>query len=468
MTTVGLIIGNRGFFPTSLCEDGRERMLKVLEKEGYRVIVLSADDSPYGSVETYDQARASAELFKRHREEIEGIIVTLPNFGDERAVADTIRLSELEVPVLMHAFPDNPGKLEQKYRRDSFCGKLSACNNLYQYGIPFTLTDRHTVEPESDDFRSDLRRFSAICRVVNGLKKARFGQVGARPAAFITVRYSEKILERAGMSVDSVDLSEIFGRARELEDKDPAVSRKIEDIRGYIASDSAPAESLMRMAKLGVVLDRYIDSNSLNGTAIQCWSAMEEYYGVVPCTLMSMLSNSLTPSACETDITGLIGMYAMVLASGQPSALLDWNNNFGDDPDKGIVFHCSNLPKAFFADPPAMESHPILSGDFGKENSVGTLSGTIRKGPITYCRVSTDDYNGRIKVYLGEGEITDDQVSTFGGYGVVNIPNFQGLLTYMAKNGFEHHVAINPLPVARVLEEAFTNYLDWDVYHHTE
>ncbi len=236
-------------------------------------------------------------------------------------------------------------------RRDSFCGKMSACNNLWQYGIPYTLTTLHTVAPDSESFRQDLRRFAGTCRVVRGLRGARFGMLGARPAAFITVRFSEKLLEKAGISVEVMDLSEAFGRANRLAADDPAVRDKLSAIKSYVPTTGVPAEALLKMAKFALVTERWMEENGLVATAVQCWTAMEEYFGVVPCTVMSMMSNALKPSACEADITGAIGMYAMALASGKPSALVDWNNNYGDDPDKGVIFHCSNLPVDFFQEP---------------------------------------------------------------------------------------------------------------------
>jgi len=468
MTTLGVLVGNRGFFPSELCESGRKTVLSVLEKAGFKTVALSPKDTPYGSVETYQQAKKCADLFKAHREEIDGILVTLPNFGDERGVADTIRLAGLDVPVLVHAFPDDVNKLGLESRRDSFCGKMSACNNLTQYGIPFSLTASHTVDPESEAFQTDLRRFGGVCRVVRGLRNARFGQVGARPAAFITVRYSEKLLEEAGISVETVDLSDIFGAAWKLDDKEQPVRGKLDAIRKYVDTSDVAEQFLVKMAKFAVVLERFIQENELRGTAVQCWTAMQEYFGIAPCTVMSMLSNALVPSACETDVTGLIGMYAMVQASGKPSALLDWNNNYGEDPDKGVVFHCSNLPQVFFGGKAKMDYQDIIAGTVGKDNTYGTVTGPLIPQPVTYCRVSTNDSLGYIKAYCGEGEITDDKVDTFGGYGVVKIPNFQGLLAHICNNGYEHHVALNPSQVSDILEEALGRYLGWDVYHHTE
>jgi len=463
--TLGLIVGNRGFFPDHLCETGRQTVLKVLAEEGINVVTLTPEDTAFGSVESLTDAEKCAALFKERRDEIDGVLVTLPNFGDERGVANALRMSGLDVPVLIQAFPDEVDKMTVADRRDSFCGKMSVCNNLKQYGIPFTLTTLHTVAPDSASFRQDLRQFVGTCRVVRGLRGAKVGALGARPAAFITVRYSEKLLEKAGISVEVLDLSEAFGRANRLQDDDPEVRRKLDEIKSYVSTAGVPDESLVKMAKFALVMQRWIGENELVATAVQCWTSMEEFFGVVPCTVMSMLSNTLMPSACETDITGAIGMYAMALASGQPSALVDWNNNYGEDPDKGMIFHCSNLPKAVFADM-TMDYQEIIAGSVGKENTYGTVVGRIKSGPFTYCRVSTDDLHGVIRAYLGEGELTDDPVETFGGYGVVHIPDFQGLLHHICENGFEHHVAINLSQTATAVNEALGKYMGWDVYYH--
>ncbi len=465
--TLGLIVGNRGFFPSHLCESGREVVLKVLAEEGIKVIALGPQDTEYGSVESLADAHKCAELFRAHRDEIDGVLVTLPNFGDERGVANTLRFADLNVPVLIHAFPDDPAKMNLEWRRDSFCGKMSVCNNLRQYGIPFTLTALHTVDPESESFRRDLRKFAAVCRVVRGMRRARFGMLGARPVAFNTVRFSEKLFEHAGITVETLDLSEAFGRIGRLADNDARVTAKVEAIKAYASVAKIPPAALIKIAKLGVVMDEWIAANEYDATAVQCWTSMQEFFGVVPCTLMSMLSDKLMPSACETDIAGTTAMYAMALASGKPSALVDWNNNYGDDPDKGVVFHCSNYPKSVLAeDIPVIDYQDIIAGTVGKDNTWGTLQGRVKTAPFTYLRVSTDDLQGKIVAYVGEGEFTDDPINTFGGYGVVRVPNFQKLLAYICENGYEHHVAINQSLVADAVYEALTKYLGWQVYYH--
>jgi len=463
--TLGVIVGNRGFFPGHLAATGREEMLRALREEGMDAVIIDAAATNHGAIESRDEAKACAALFRKHREQIDGVVVTLPNFGDERAVADTLRLAGLDVPVLVHATADDPAKMLIDNRRDAFCGKMSCCNVLSQYGIKFSLTSQHTQRPESLAFRRDLRAFAATCRVVRGLRGARVGAIGARPAAFKTVRYSEKILEASGISVEPIDLSEILGRIGRLKDRDAAVQRKLEEMRAYVDTDGVPDPALVKMAKLGLVMERWMQEVDVTISAVQCWTSMEEYFGVVPCTLMSMMSNANLPSACEVDVMGTLSMHALTLASQTPAALLDWNNNYGDDPDKAVCFHCSNLPLDFF-ETATMDYQAIIAGTVGRENTYGTITGNVKAGAMSFARFSTDDRTGQIRGYVGEGKFTGDPLKTFGGAGVVQIGGLQGLLRHICRNGFEHHVAGTFSHVADAVHEATTNYLGWDVLRH--
>ncbi len=463
--TLGMIVGNRGFFPDHLARAGHQEMKAALQTASVDVIALTETESKFAAVETRQEAARCAALFARHREAIDGIVVTLPNFGDERAIAETLRLAGLHVPVLIQATPDTPSRMTIRDRRDSFCGKMSACNNLSQYGIPYSLTTLHTEQPQSDAFRKDLEWFLAVCRVVKGLRRLRIGAIGARPAAFNTVRYSEKILEANGISVETIDLSEVLGRIERMKDDASDAQQKLASIRRYVSTQGIPDGALLKMAKLGAVIDGWMKETEVTISAIQCWTALEEYFGVVPCTVMSMMSNDGLSSACEVDIAGVVGMHALQLASETPSALLDWNNNYADDPDKAVCFHCSNLPKHFFKDV-RMDFQEIIASTVGKENTFGTCVGQVKAGPMSFARFSTDDQQGKIRGYVGEGAFTDDPLETFGGAGVVRIPCLQKLLRYICENGFEHHVAANFSTVGSAVHEATTRYLGWDIHWH--
>src|SRR5499433_2232875 len=463
--TMGIIVGNRGFFPDHLAKSGREEIIRALKNAGVDVVALTPEESKYGAVETREESKRCAELFKKNEHRIDGIIVTLPNFGEERAIADTLRLADLRVPVLIQATPDDPKKMTIAFRRDSFCGKMSACNNLRQYGIPYSLTSLHTEAPDSPEFKKDLEWFAAVCRVVKGFCNLRVGAIGARPTAFNTVRYSEKILEANGISIETLDLSEVLGRIDRMKDNDDVAQAKLASIKKYVDSGNVPQAALIKMAKLGAVVDQWMAATEVTISAVQCWTSLEENLGVVPCTIMSMMSNELLSSACEVDICGVLGMHALQLASGSPSALLDWNNNYGTDPNKAVCFHCSNLPKHFFRSV-KMDYQEIIAGTVGKDNTYGTCVGLIKPGAMSFARFSTDDTAGQVRGYVGEGRFTDDPLTTFGGAGVVEIPDMQRLLRYICERGFEHHVAANFSNVASAVYEAAQNYLGWETYHH--
>jgi len=461
---LGLIFGNRNFFPDHLVTEARNEIKKQLQGLGVEGIMLSEEQTKLGGVETYRDAEKCADLFKKHSDEIEGILVVLPNFGDEKGIADTIRLSGLDVPVMIMAYSDDLDKMDVARRRDAYCGKISVCNNLYQYGIPFTLTEKHVDRPESATFQADLDRFIKTCKVVNGLKGVRIGAIGARPAAFNTVRYSEKILERNNISVVTADLSEILGEAQKIESGDAKVKNTIAKIKEYSNTGLTTEENLQQIAKLDIVLQDFVDEHKLDATAIQCWTSVQKNFGCNVCTSMSMMSENMLPSACEVDVTGTLTMYAMQLASDSPSALVDWNNNYADDEEKCVLFHCGNWAKSFLPDV-TISTAPILGNDVGEENTVGALEGRAPASKLTFGRISTDDNNGTIRAYFGEGKLTDDPLNTFGTRAVATIPNLQKLMRFICKNGFEHHVVMNASKTADILEEAVSNYLGWEVHN---
>ena len=464
---LAVIVGNRDFFPDQLITEGRQDILELLAEFNITPIILDEDATKLGAVETWQDAKKCADLFKAHRDEIDGILICLPNFGDEKGIAETIKLSGLQVPILVQAYPDDLDQLIPSRRRDAFCGKISACNNLYQYGYNYTVTELHTVHPKSDSFKADLKKFVGVCRVVRGLKNARLGSIGARPNAFNTTRYSEKLLQAFGMSVQTIDLTDIFGPARKLADDDTRVKERIDRIQGYVQTQGVPSPSILKMAKIGVVIDDWMKELDITASAIQCWDSLQMNYGVNVCTLMSMMSEQLLPSACEVDVTGVVSMYALQLASGTPSALVDWNNNYADDPNKCVLFHCGNWAKSFFPeDDFKMEYAPILGSTLGNENTYGVVSGRTPAGLFSYARVTTDDRNGVIKAYVGDGMFIDDPMETFGSRALVEVPELQKLLRHIVKNGFEHHAAMNASHSAAVLQEAFETYFGWQVYHH--
>jgi L-fucose isomerase-like protein len=463
----GIIIATRGFFNPVFTGSARKDIAALLDRLDCDYVIGAEGDTPHGAVETLSDAKYYADLFRKNADRIDGIIVVLPNFGDELAVVQTLDLARLNVPVLVQACNDELGKFSAQERRDAFCGKLSVCNNLYQYNIPFTDTTLHTCDIDSDIFRADVQRFARVCRTVRGLTRARIGAIGARPAAFQTVRFSEKLLQDAGISVVPVDLSEIFGMAEALDDGAVQVQEKLAAIGEYgTIAPHIGKERILLQAKFSIAVEEWMTANECVASAVQCWTSMQQHYGCASCLTMSMMGERLMPSACEVDVAGTVSMLALLLASGTPPGFLDWNNNFGDNTDLCISQHCSNFPKSFIGTKPELAELDILGETLGHENCFGAVKGKVASGPMTYFRISTDDRRGVIKAYLGQGEFTDDPCNMKGGVAVCRVKGLRRLLGYICSNGFEHHVAMARGHVSDVVAEAVGNYLGWELYHH--
>ena len=466
--TFGVIVGTRGFFNPKLAEDGRAEILRRLEELGYGTVVPPKELTNVGSVETIADARKYAEFFNARINEVDGFIVTLPNFGDELGIINTLTGIHKKLPILVHAFDDQLDKLSIEDRRDAFCGKISVTCNLYQYGIPFTTTRQHTLGIAGKEFAEEIDRFARVCRVTNGLRSARVGVIGPRPAPFQTMRASEKLLQAGGITVVTVDQSEIFAAADRRKDTDSDVIARSEELHAYgdIPKDM-PEERVLRHSRLSVTLDEWIGENEIDAAAIMCWTSVQDNFGCAFCASMSMMGDKkMIPAACEADIAGVVSMYALDLASGNPAALIDWNNNVGSDPNKVACTHCANYPKAFFGGEIEISNLDVLGSALGPERCFGAVKGRVVPGPLTFFRISTDDRRGTIKAYLGEGEFTDDEFGIDGGIGIAKIDNLQRLMNHICKNGFEHHGALVRSHCADIIQEAIDTYLGWELYHH--
>ena len=465
--TFGVIVSTRNIFNARLASEQRRKVLALLTRLGFDYVIPDEKATPAGAIETRSDAKICAELFKTHRDVIDGVLVILPNFGDEQGIVQTLDLAKLDVPVLVQACRDEVDKVDVKSRRDAFCGKISVCNNLYQYKIPFTDTTEHTCDIDSDLFKQDVQFFAAVCRVVKGLKHARIGAFGTRPGAFQTVRYSEKILQASGITVVPVDLSEIVARAQALDEKASAVKEKLAAIKDYgKIPANIGAESVLRQAKLSVVLDELMEENELDASAIQCWVSVVNNYGCATCLSMSMMGERYLPSACETDVNGVVSMYALLLAGGQIPALLDWNNNYGNEQDKCVCTHCSNYPKSFMGSEIEISKLDVLGTVLDREKCFGAIKGKVAPGPMSFFRISTDDTQGRITSYMGQGQFTDDPFGMDGGIAVCRVERLRTLLAYLCRHGFEHHVGMVRGHCADVIHEAVSKYMKWDTYYH--
>ena len=455
-----LYFGNRGFMPAELIEGARKDMVEAVTEAGYEYLIMDRDATRYGAVETRDEGRIYARWLMSHKGEYDGVILCQPIFIDENGAITA--LQDAGVPILMQAYPDEIGKMDFAHRRDAFCGKFSVTDVFEQYQVPYTVMTPHVVHPLSEAFAQNLHDFAAICRVVNGMKRFTIGCIGARTTAFKTVRFDEITMQRHGINVESFDLSELFELVRAKKDEDEAVKRKRKVLEGYTDFSGVPEEKKQMLAKISVVIDEYIESYHLDAVALRCWNEMETYLRVCPCVLLSELNDRGIVESCEIDMCSAITMRALQLATEGPAACLDWNNNYGEDPDKVILFHCGSTAQKLMKEKGKVTSHKM----FDKEDpgsGFGTNEGRIGAFPMTYSNCKTE--NGKITVYVSEGEFTEDEIEAefFGCGGVARIPNLQRKLIRLARGGFKHHTTVARGHVKHILEEAFRYYLGYDV-----
>jgi len=458
--TFAILFGNRGFFPESLIAGARQDMEKRLKQGGYRALMMAESATKYGAVESSQDGEKFARFLKHRAGQYDGVIICLPNFGDETGAVAAVR--DAGVPVLIQAYPDELDKMGFSMRRDAFCGKFSIMDVFCQYGLPFTTFSPHTVHPAGDTFGRHLDWFAGVCRVANGMKRMTVGAIGARTTAFKTVRFDELTLQRYGITTESLDLSEVISRVRAKKTNDKTCRAKAARLKAYTNWAGVPASALDRLSKLSVVLDEIIAEYRMDAVALRCWLELEKELDIAPCVVLSELNDRGIPAACELDVGNAIAMHALSLASGKPSTCLDWNNNYGEDPDKCILFHCGPVPQSLMTKKGRVIDHPMFAKALGAGCGFGCNVGRIAPAPITFASSKTQD--GKLTFYLGEGAFTADPIADdfFGCAGVAEIDGLQDKLQRIGHGGYRHHVAVTVGHVDVPVREAFRHYLKYD------
>lgn len=457
--TFALCFCNRGFMPGELIYAAREDMVKAVTDAGYDYIAMDPETTRYGGVETREEGMLYAKWLKEHDGEYDGVIFSMPIFADENGAITA--LQDAGVPILMQAYPDEIGKMDFQHRRDAYCGKFSVTDVFTQYQVPFTVMKPHVVHPLSDAFAQNLKDFAAVCRVVNGMKRFNVGCLGARTTAFKTVRFDEIALQKYGINVESFDLSEVFFKVGQKTEDDEAVLAKIERLKAYTDFSQVPDSNMLTLAKVAVIIDEYIEEYKLDALTLRCWNEMESILRICPCVLLSELNDRGIVASCEIDMCSAITMRAMNLASEQPTTVLDWNNNYGDDEDKVILFHCGPVPQSLMTAKGTVTEHKMFAkNDPG--SGWGSNEGRIAAFPMTFSNCQTKD--GKIIIYASNAEFTDDVIEDafFGCGGVAAIPNLQNKLIKLARGGFKHHTSVGVGHMKEILKEAFTTYLGYD------
>lgn len=457
--TFALYFGNREFFPETLIAGARRELTTQVEALGYKTLLLEESATRYGAVETPDEGRVYARFLEQNKGKYDGVILCLPNFGDETGAVTA--LLDCGVPILVQAYPDELDKMGFTERRDAFCGKFSIMDVFYQYGLDYTVFPPHTVHPVSQTFRTQLEKFAGVCRIVGKMKRMTVGAIGARTTAFKTVRFDELTLQRYGITTETLDLSDVFLRVKNFDTSRDAFKERKDFLLEYANCSKVPSPARDTMSKLSIVIDDIIEEYRMDAISFRCWIELEKELKIAPCLLMSELNNRGIPAACEVDMCNAITMYALRLAAETPATCLDWNNNYGEDPDKCILFHCGPVPQDLMTAKGEVVDHPMFAKALGGGCGWGPNVGRIASSPMTYASAKTED--GKFHYYLGEGDMTADPIAEgfFGCAGVARIPDLQKKLNIIGRTGYRHHVSMTFGHVADAVREAFSTYLGY-------
>ena len=451
-----------GFVPsyrfrfTPWCEKMRADSLAAFAKvEGLEIVVpqpapdgatLDAEQglTPHGTVSTLDQAEVVAEYLRR--EKVDGLILCPLDFGDERSAVKIAEL--LDVPVMLYATKEPPGRDDAGLTResDSYCGNLSMASGLYRRKIAFRYAG--LFFPDEPEFLPEVEAFVRAVAVTKGMKGARIGQVGVRPATFETVGYDEVAMIQAfGQNVIFTNLSDIVDRALALADDDPAVLDVIADFKASYDEITVSDHYLVNASKLEVALTEFWQKNGLSAMAMQCWPSIGRLMGISVCTTYGRLTGKRMLTACEADILGALSMlvcYQAALGQTVPH-FIDWTIRHREQPNQLLAWHCGNAPTCLACDDgkTALRSRRDMTGELPLvegDTQEGLSQFQLQPGTVTFCRLA--EYDNEWKMLITTGEIVPSDETLAGTWSWVEVEDHDRLYRTLVEEGFVHHASM--------------------------
>lgn len=449
-----LFVSNRTTFPQEIVTAAMDEVAAAMKRNGIDCLKSFpvADET---------EGLRYAEFLEKNRGKIDGVVAVFPNFGDEGSTFTALR--DAGVPILFQAYPDQLDQMDISRRRDAFCGKISAVNLFRQTGIPCTVFPPHTVHPDSPAFDRNLKDFAAVCRIVKGMKRVRCGSIGARCTPFKTVRFDETALEQYGISNEAFDLTEVFQRFRELKPESKAVRELCEEYRSYAVWPKGAEEALKRTACLTKAVLDMIESYHLDLITLRCWTELEKEFRISPCAVLSFLNNRGIAANCEVDTVNALAMRMLSLAADAPAACLDWNNNYGDNENTCVLFHCGPTAACLMQKKGHIVDHPMFARVLGAGNGFGCNEGRMKPGVFTCAGGYTRQ--GKLAFFLDQGRFLKEQLPKefFGCGGIAEFDRLQDKMLSLLRFGFPHHVSLSYGDHREVVREAVTSYLKYDL-----
>ena len=461
--SLALVGVSRDCFPVELTRNRLAALAAACERAGLAVTACQS------VIE--NESDAVAALAEAEQAGCNAAVVYLGNFGPEGPTA--IFAERFAGPVMACAAAEESGEDLIQGRGDAFCGLLNASINFDLRGAPVYVPQRPVGLP--DELVGRIERFVGVARILLGISGLKIFAFGPRPQDFYACNAPIGPLYDLGVEVmenSELDLLQIF---QAVDADDPEAAAKVDQMTAELGEGNTYPDLLGKLARFEVALERFAAENLGSRDhavfANKCWPAFERAFGFVPCYVNSRLSTRGMPVACEVDIYGAFSEYLCYLASEAPATLLDINNTvpadmIGTEADlKGakaedlfMGFHCGNTPSCHMKSC-SMKYQLIMNRlmeDPANEPDItrGTLEGRLRAGPISFFRIQGAADGGLVS-YVADGNILDIDPRSFGGIGVVAIPNFARFYRHvLIGKQFPHHGAVAFNPCGKVLFDA--------------
>jgi len=437
---IGFVPAHREPFDDDWAVNMRKRCLAALSRvKGLEVIVPDARLTKGGLVRDDGDADKTIGLFRD--EKIEGLIIGTMTFGDEvsaLAVASAFR----NLPTLLFGTKEGDFTSDGGRRSDSFCGTLAVSSGLHRRKIPFLFSG--IIFPEDSTFKPDIENFMAVCSIIKGFMGARIGLVGPRPERFETcISNEDALLSSFNQRVVPTSILDIMLRLEGLKDNAPGLKKIIGEMKKEADLSNAGADKVRTMAGLQYALKQFADEKGLSALAVQCWTAIQQAYGISACYALGRLTDSGLMTACEVDVYGALTMLVQSLATFKTARphFIDWTIRHQTKKNLFLSWHCGNAPPSLAcrAQGIKIRPHSILSKPLGKDRALGTAEFQLKPGVVTICRLM--ELDGEFKMLVTRGEIMESNQRLRGSWSWVKVPDLDGLYLTLVEEGFTHHAS---------------------------
>ena len=398
------------------------------------------DINPEGLL--YDEKDRLKIVEKFKKEKIDGLFLPHCNFGTEY---DCARLAkDLNVPVLLWGPLDERPDENGVRLRDSQCGLFATGKVLRRFRVPFTyMTNCRLNDPV---FERGVKDFLAVCNTVKVFRNTRILQISTRPFDFWSTMCNEgELLERFNIQLSPIPMTELMDAIRMAKSD---MQDKIAETVAYLKEKTEvkiKENELASVAALKVAMRYLIDKYGCNAAGIQCWNALQEEIGIMPCAANALLNDEGFPVVCETDIHGAItAVLVEAAAMGQRSFFADWTIRHPDIPNGELLQHCGPWPISLAKDKveltyPLAFEHP------------GSLTAEAKHGELTLARFDGD--NGEYSILLGNAKGVDGP-KCMGTYLWIEVDNIKRLEAKIVEGPYIHHCVGIHKNVVPILYEA--------------